>query len=525
MLLAVVCFIHVNGQSAPTTIKNPVLPGFHPDPSICRVNDDYYMVNSSFTWYPGLPVYHSKDLVNWKLVAHALNRLGMVNFNGLTDNDGIWAPTIRYHNGLFYIITTVWKGNGNFYITAKDPGGPWSDPVWLKDAPGIDPSLLWDDDGKCYYSGTEGVSKKDWPSQVAIWVQELDIEKKKLIGERKIISYGHANNAQYAEGPHIYKINGQYMLLMAEGGTNEYHAITVHHSKNILGPYIADKINPVLSHRHLGSQYPVQAVGHSDLVQTANGDWYAVFLAKRMLAGYNPLARETFLAKVVFENGTPIYNPGAGRVLMELQRPNLPWTPVAPQPAKDEFNDNSLSIKWYYVRAPHNQIYTIQNGQLVITLQPAVIDSLVNAAMLLQKTNHHIFTATTKLSFKTNKANEQAGLILYRTSNGYYSLMKDNSNLVLTKVHLGKKTIVASVSYTGTEVCLSVSVNKLDIDFSYGTSAGDMKKIGTTQHVDAISDNKMNRFNGTGVGIYATANGLPSNTKASFDWFEYNGDD
>ena len=194
-------------QEIPDSINNPILPGFNPDPSICRVNDDYYLVTSSFTWYPGLPIYHSKDLVNWEIIGHAINRPDMIDMNNLNDNDGIWAPTIRYHDGLFYLITTANKSGGNFYVTASDPKGPWSDPVWLKNAIGIDPSLFWDEDGKCYYTGNSWDFKKSWPGQCAVWIQELDLSQKKLVGERKILSYGHANNATFAEGPHIYKIN------------------------------------------------------------------------------------------------------------------------------------------------------------------------------------------------------------------------------------------------------------------------------------------------------------------------------
>lgn len=139
----------------PAIFNNPILTGFHPDPSICRVGPDYYMVTSSFTWFPGIPIYHSKDLVNWELIGHGIDRPGMVNLNGLADNNGIWAVTIRYHDGLFYLITNCSHGGGNFYITAKDPRGPWSDPVWLKNADGVDPSLFWDQDGKCYYVGNQ----------------------------------------------------------------------------------------------------------------------------------------------------------------------------------------------------------------------------------------------------------------------------------------------------------------------------------------------------------------------------------
>ena len=209
-LIYVLFFISMSftlkGQEIPKYYDNPVLSGFNPDPSICRVNDDYYMVTSSFTWYPGIPIYHSKDLVNWEVIGHAIDRPDMIDMNGLNDNDGIWAVTIRYHNGIFYLITTAHKNGEHFYITATDPKEPWSAPVWLKDTAGIDPSLFWDDDGRCYYTGNFWDFKKSWPAQCAVWMQELDLSQGKLVGERKILTYGHANNATYAEGPIFIKL-------------------------------------------------------------------------------------------------------------------------------------------------------------------------------------------------------------------------------------------------------------------------------------------------------------------------------
>lgn len=510
-------------QNTPSHFKNPILPGFNPDPSICRVGDDYYLVTSSFTWYPGLPIYHSKDLVNWKLVGHGIERPDMVDFNGLDDNFGIWAPTIRYHNGVFYIITTANKSGGNFYITAKDPKGPWSDPVWLKDAPGIDPFLFWDDDGKSYYLGNVWDFPKSWPSQVAIWIQEIDIPKGKLVGERKTLTYGHANNATFAEGPRLFKIDNQYVLLMSEGGTDVHHAVTVFHSKSLWGPYVADKINPLITHRHLGRNYPIQAVGHADLVQTQNGDWYAVVLAKRMLDGKNPLSRETFLAKVEFQNGTPIFNPGYGVLLPIQERPNLPWTPVEIETARDDFEKDELDSKWYFVRTPLRKFHSFQKRKLMLQLQPEVIDSMVNSAMIIQKTKHHAFTATAKMSFQTKKENEQAGIVLYRTANGYYALMKDKSGIRLIRKHLAKRETIGEIPYRHAEVFLRIEANGMNVIFSAGESPENMTQIGGNQSMEVVCDNRFNRFNGVGVGMYASSNGQPSKNATMYEWFEYMG--
>ncbi len=518
-LLFLLFFAFAKGQNA-TNFQNPILQGFNPDPSICRVNNDYYLVTSSFTCYPGIPVYHSKDLVNWELIGYGINRAGQLNFSGLKDKNGVWAVTIRYHKGIFYLVSTCSECGGNFYITAEDPAGPWSDPVWLKDAPGIDGSLFWDENDRCYYTGNNWEITKSWPGQCAIWGQELDLKQGKLVGERKILTYGHANNAVATEAPHIFKIGNDYLLLTAEGGTDQYHAITVHHSSSVMGNYISDKINPVLTHRHLGQSYPIQAVGHGDLVQTQNGEWWSVVLGKRLVDGEVPLGRETFLCKVTFQNRTPIFNPGYGKVLTEQERPNLPWSPVKPEPARDGFDSAQLSLKWYTIRIPEENFYNITNSKLTLAIRSYTADSLVNSSMLLQRIRNHHFSATTKLTFKTAKDNEQAGIILYRTSESYYLLAKEKSRIVLIKKSDGKKEIIAEAAYTLPDVYLNVKAQNLNLEFSFGESPDKMFKIGENPSLVPLCENQVNRFNGPGLGIYATGNGKSSRSKAIFDWFE-----
>lgn len=525
MLVAVCISIKSgNAQEVPETFNNPILSGYHPDPSICRLGDDYYLVNSTFIWFPGIPIYHSKDLVNWELIGHGISRPSQVNFEGLEDRNGIYAVTIRYHDGLFYLITTCVGCGNNFYITATDPAGPWSDPNWINDAPGIDPSLMWNDDGKCYYTGHTWIPEQDWPTQCGIWTQELDLKKKKLLGQRKIFTYGHANNASYTEGPHLYKINGKYLLMVSEGGTGMFHALSVHHSDSLWGPYVADMINPVITHRHLGKDYPIQAIGHGDLIQTQNDEWWCVTLGKRMIKGETLLARETFLSKVEFEGQTPVFNPGEGKVLLEQKRPNLPWTPVKKEPARDEFDSNQLNLKWNFIRTPKEEFYTIEDGQLNLQLRPEVADSLVNSSLIIRRIQDYKFSATTKLSFKTSKKNEQAGLIIYRTNENYYQLLKEKNSLVLIKSFKGEKGIVAKVSYSNKEVFLKAEADDLNVKFSFGTTENSMKQIGDIQSLIVIADGNGNQFNGPGIGMYATSNGIKSKAKIAFDWFEYIGE-
>ncbi len=505
----------------PGEFDNPILPGFSPDPSICRVEDDFYLVTSSFTWYPGIPIYHSKDLVNWQLVGHAINRADMLDMEGLSDNDGIWAVTIRHHGGVFYLIATAHKCGGNFYMTATDPQGPWSDPIWLKDAPGIDPSLFWDDDGRCYYIGNRWDFPKSWPAQCAVWMQELDLKQHRLVGERKILAYGHANNAPYAEGPHLYKRNGKYMLLMAEGGTGRCHAVTVHHSDSLWGPYASDLINPVLTHRHLGKDYPLQAVGHADMVDTPQGNWWSVVLGKRMVDGeHNPLSRETFLCQVDFEGDTPVYNAGEGKVLMRQQRPDLPWTPAKPEKTFEDFRDDTLAPYWYFVRVPAFPFAQTGEYGLTLALQPAVIDSLTHSSLLLRKVKTHKYVATTRLVFSPRKGNEQAGMVLYRTANGYFALLREKEGLVLIRKDMGNKEVVERVPYHEKEVMLCIEVEGMNVRFRYGKDKNAMQHIGGTESLKVISDNEWNKFNGPGIGMYATSNGKATKQTATFSWFE-----
>ncbi len=515
--------------SQPEDFLNPILPGFHPDPSVCRVGDDYYLVNSSFEWYPGLPVFHSKDLVNWKLIAYGIHRPEQVEFpKGLGDSRGLYAPTIRYHEGLFYIINTCVQCKGNFYITAANPAGPWSNPVWLGSR-GIDPDLFWDDDGTCYYTGHANVSGvNDWPQKNGAWIQELDLDQQKLVGERRQLTHGHAKNARWTEGPHLYKINGKYMLMVAEGGTGFHHAVTVHHADSLRGPYVPNHANPVLTHRHLGEDYPLHSVGHADLVQTQNGEWWAVVLAKRKVDGSTLLARETFLTPVEFQEQegilTPVFNPMAGKLLLEQKRPNLPWTDVEQLPAMDDFEGSELRLQWNFLRTPYEKWYALKDGILSIELRPEVADSLVNPSLIARRIEHHVWRASTKLSFRTKKTNEQAGLIIYRNSRNHFQFLKEKNELVLIKNQKGQRREIARLPYANDEVFLAVEANKLSVKFKFGATENTMQSMGEEEELSLISDEIAGGFNGPYVGVYASSNGQESKNAADFEWFAYEGE-
>ena len=356
-------------------IRNPILPGFYPDPSICRVEDDFYLVTSSFSYFPGVPIFHSKDLEQWVQIGHVLDRPEQLPLTHEMISAGIFAPTIRYHNGTFYMITTnMSMGVVNFVVTATDPAGPWSDMHIIKGADGIDPSLFWDDDGKCYYTGTTRFDDEAGSRQ-GIWCSEIDLATFELVGERHIIGTGAQINAEAPEGPHLYKKDGYYYLLIAEGGTEHFHAVTISRSQSVFGEYENHQGNPILTHRHLGKGFPIWNVGHGDLVELQNGDWYMVCLGSRLSDGkHKLLGRETFLVPVVWEDGWPVVSKGTGKVEWTYPSPGLPsWQPAGraindfKQPVVENF-EQELGFDWNFLGTPREEFAKVEAGRLRLKL-------------------------------------------------------------------------------------------------------------------------------------------------------------
>lgn len=505
------------GVAAAAQVSNPILPGFNPDPSICRVDSDYYVCTSSFTWYPGLPIYRSRDLVHWEKVANAIDRPGMVALDGVKDKDGVWAPTIRHHDGTWYVFSNVSNG-GNFYVTAKDVRGPWSDPVFIKDMPGIDPSPFWDDDGRCYVLGNVySFPGRKYRSSTAIFLQEIDLAAGRLVGERTILTSGHALNARFAEGAHLYKIGGRYVLTVSEGGTDEMHSVTVFTSAKLRGPYLPQQVNPVLSHRQFGFDYPLQCVGHADMVQTPGGEWYAVALGKRMVGGRYSFTRETFLCPVAIQHGELIFNPGKGGLTMEVPAPRLPDFPVNLPPDSDAFDGPWLQPYWSFNRIPHTCFHEFSDGWLAIKLQPERIDSLVCPAMILRRVRSHGYEASTRMAFRPRKDREAAGLVLHRNNTAYVALLRTVFGLEV--VESGRVT--STVPFGGSEVWLGLRADGMEAVLCYGASPCDMREAARISLVQLADDGRLNRFNGLGVGLYATSSGRRSGGKARFDFFSY----
>lgn len=337
---------------------NPVLPGFYPDPSACRVDGVdgtwYYVINSSFEYLPGLPIHRSRDLVTWEFVGHAIHRPGQLDLGSVRDSDGLFAPTIRHDGHRFLVVCTLVGDapqRGNFIVTAPDAAGPWSDPVWWNNN-GIDPSLFFDSDGRVWAQGTRPAAEPEWDQQTQVWVRELDTETLQPIGDEHVVWSGAVRGAVWAEGPHLYRHGRHVYLLASEGGTSIHHALSVARADSPTGPFVGCPGNPIFTHRHLGRGYPIINVGHAELLEDPTGQWWALLLASRPIDGVDVLGRETFLVPVTWEDEWPVFAAGVGTVVANPPCP--PSSPPqdagrhrAPQPElavrrfPDEFVDGS----------------------------------------------------------------------------------------------------------------------------------------------------------------------------------------
>ena len=341
------CYFAVIGQF----YKNPVIPGFYPDPSLCRVDSEYYLVNSTFEYFPGIPIWKSKDLIHWKQIGNVLNRSSQLPLKNCKPSNGIYAPTIRFNKGLFYVVVTnvgIDKKYRNFYVTATNPAGPWSEPIYY-DQNGIDPSLFFDNDGKVYFVSNRATKPTD---ERAIYQSEIDITTGKRVSEIKLIWKG--SGGSYVEGPHMYKKDGYYYLLTAEGGTAYGHTVAIGRSKNIWGPFESCPHNPILTNRMSYSN--IQGTGHADLVQALDSSWWMVHLAFRpAIDGIHFIGRETCLTPVEWKQGEwPIVNKsGQTTEMIDMQPYNyqselhLPFTLAQ----KDDV-EKPLGFEWIYLRNP-----------------------------------------------------------------------------------------------------------------------------------------------------------------------------
>ena len=531
--------------------RNPILRGGYPDPSIVRVGDDFYIVNSTFEYFPGLPIHHSRDLVNWTLAGYGIHDPELyrdeVNLVDVQSDGGIHAPSIRWHDGLFYIITTnVYNPGGgqptemvNFIITAEDVAGPWSEPHVIEGAPGIDPDIFFDDDGKAWYVGNHGPADPEFPGQGEIWLQELDLENWRLTGERHFLWRG-ACDGTWAEGPHIYKRDGRYYLLIAEGGTSYNHAVMIAVSDEITGPYISNDRNPILTSRNLSYSNWVHSTGHADMVELADGRWYMVALGKRNdEQGDSNMGRESHLVPVEWEREPfewkdpryewPVVAPATGRV--ERSTP-LPFE-EAPQYRNDtfidDFDNETLDLQWNFRRVPLPGVYSLDSreGYLRLYAHENVIRERGRAALMGVRQQESDFRYSVRMEFEPERENVEAGVSLFQKDDNFlnFTLARNGGENVLQLTLAERDRAPVTIEqrtlgdYPG-EIVLRVVSRDRKYRYEYSLDRGES----FTAFAETDAARLLSRgYTGAYLGVYSSANGNSSDEYADFDWVRYEG--
>jgi xylan 1,4-beta-xylosidase len=415
------------------SFHNPILAGYYPDPSVTRVGDKYYLVNSTFTHWPLIPIHESTDLVHWKLIGHAVSDATKVTFDGLGTSRGVFAPAIAYHQGTYYIVNTLVDAGGNFFVTSKSAAGPYSDPVWLKEIDGIDPAFFFDDDGKAYIVNNgppEGAPL--YNGHRAIWIQEFNVEHRKLMGPRKVLVNGGTDIAKqpvWIEGPHLYRIDGTYYLMCAEGGTERNHSEVIFRAKSPWGPFEPYAGNPILTQRDLPADRanPVTSSGHADLVQMKDGSWWAVFLATRPYADYLfNTGRETFLLPVTWKDGWPVILDHGKAIPTTLPAPQAlargtTGDALSGNFTKRETFRKTLGPEWVQVHVPKTPWYSLlKDGGLVMGYSKVNLTDKVNPTFLARRQQHKNFEASAEM--RVPIAGVAAGLAAFQNEKSWYFL-------------------------------------------------------------------------------------------------------
>lgn len=525
---------------------NPILPGWYSDPSICTNGEDYFLVTSTFGYYPGVPIFHSKDLVNWKQIGNVLNRPSQLKLDGQNaGTGGIYAPAIEYnpYNKTYYMITTN-VGSGNFFVKTKDPFGDWSEPIALPDVHGIDPSFFFDEDGRAYIVNNDAPDGTPlYDGHRAIKIHEFDVKADKTIGKEMVIVNGGVrieDKPVWIEGPHLYKIKGLYYLMAAEGGTGVNHSEVIFRSSSPMGPFEPWEKNPILTQRTLsaGRSNPVTCSGHADLIQTKDGEWWAFFLACRPVNNnFENLGRETFMMPVTWsEDGYPYmtsYNEAVPLVFEKkgVERSTNPN--FGNFEKKDNFSSSSLGYEWMTLRGDASHLYSLKNPSGYLALKCADVSSIEKRvpAFVCRRMQHHKFECSTKMTFTPTDSGEAAGLLLFKDEWHQYFMAvrgtKQKRYVSLEKI--GKEECVELAKSTLNEsfgpVFLKVISNETDYDFYYSTQEGTWQLL--CKGVDAryLSTANAGGFTGTTIGMYATSKGVSKPYKL---WYttpaEYVGD-
>lgn len=508
------------------------------------------MVTNSSEYYPGIPVYHSRDLVNWKMIAHALNRPSQLNLDSVDSSRGIFAPTIRYHEGVFYVLSTLTgvapeQQGGNFIVTSENPEGLWSEPFWLPEAKGIDPSLFFDDDGKVWYHGNYSPEPKQWNNHRNLWIQELDLNTMKLTGpsvdiingfdyyNKGDIDGGIEAGVDFFEAPHIYKREGYYYLLAGHGGTFQNHAVSIWRSKDIFGPYESNPDNPILTHRDLPPTHELTSVGHGDLVRIHTGEWWMVYLGRRPYGGeIHILGRETFLSPVEWGGEWPVVNPKGKRGRGELihEKPKLKEYVNIDTWKRDEFEIKSLANEWTFLRTPRSEWWslTARKGFLRMQLRPERINEIVNPSFIGIRQVFVDGSAKTRMEFSPAGDNEEAGLVVQRDRHNYFKFTvgaekeRQVIQLIRRESLIGNEMIMTTGSVLSETIHLKITAEGVYYTFAWSEDGVTWNVLADKADGRFLGMAGAGRFTGTFIGMYASSNGKLSGNYADFDWFEYN---
>ncbi len=514
--------------------RNPIRTGMYPDPSIIRVEDTYYMVNSSFIYFPCIPVSMSKDLVHWKIIGHAIVNPQWARLDNLEGGRGYWAPDISYYAGKFYITATYrLNDDGTIYrkqiiVSSETPEGPYSEPAII-DEDGIDPSLFTDDDGKRYMLLNRGAR-----------ILPINKEGTKQIGEAKLLYYG--DNKRAPEGPHLLKKDGYYYLFEAEGGTGPGHRITVSRSKELMGRYEPCPYNPIMRQNDEGAI--IQRCGHGKPVQTQNGQWYIVYLCGRKIGeGYSILGRETALDPITWTaDGWPIVNNLDGPSTLQI-KPNLPEM-IWEESDFDDFKEQWLGTNWVFPRPPEMDGIVLKNSYVYIKGSKEDLSSMHARNILLRRQTDFKFSCVCKMKMPDIYPGQDMGITCYYDENtfikfGIFATTEEQPRLLIKVMEYvdgyieGKEVEVdCSKKY----IYLKVNVNYLTRAFYFSYDGEEYQHVDTLTNVYYLCDEglkKGKRFTGAMVGMYVYDGGFTSdymNKNGSlgpeiiygeFDYFDY----
>ena len=511
--------------------NNPIIPGFRSDPSICRAGEDFFLVNTSFEYFPGLPIFHSRDLVNWRQIGHVLDRPSQLDMKDVwVPSGGIYGSTIRHHQGRFYVVTTVLTTGParHCLLTTQDPFSGWSEPIWLDTANdpehclhhSIDPSLFIDDDGRFYLT----VSLHGG-ANVYLIQSEIDPRNGSLLTQPRELWRG--TGMLGTEGPHTYKINGKYYLMAAEGGTDYGHTEVLARGASPWGPWEACPRNPILTNRSTG--LPIQGVGHADLVDAPDGSWWMVMHGFRPQGyhGAHNLGRETCLASVSWNSdGWPeVANGGRIEPVMEADFFCVP-KPWPAEPVRDDFDTLQLGDCWNFIRNPIEGTWSLSErpGWLTLHGNANDLDSYHSPVWVGRRQCAHDSHFETMLEFSPQQDGEEAGITIYQNYKHHYEIAlrrQNGQNQVILRRRIGSlQKVEHSVACLDSLIRLRISVDPQNYHFAYASAVGEWAQIGQGE-IRYLSTEVGGRFTGVYFALYATGSGQEAISPAHFDHVEY----